>query len=125
MSGRKYTDEHEWIEIDGDVGTIGISNYAQEQLGDIVFVDLPEPGRALAQGDEAAVIESVKAASELYAPVDGEVTAANEKLGEEPGLVNSDPTGNGWFIKIKLGDPSQLEGLMDEDAYQQFISNLE
>lgn len=125
MSGRKYTDEHEWIEIDGDVGTIGISNYAQEQLGDIVFVDLPEPGRALAQGDEAAVIESVKAASELYAPVDGEVTAANEKLGEEPGLVNSDPTGNGWFIKIKLGDPSQLDGLMDEDAYQQFISNLE
>ena len=125
MSGRKYTDEHEWIEIDGEVGTIGISNYAQEQLGDIVFVDLPEPGRALVQGDEAAVIESVKAASELYAPVDGEVVASNEKLGEEPGLVNSDPTGNGWFIKVKLGDPSQLDGLMDEDAYQQFISNLE
>ncbi len=125
MSGRKYTDEHEWIEIDGEVGTIGISNYAQEQLGDIVFVDLPEPGRALAQGDEAAVIESVKAASELYAPVDGEVVSSNEKLGEEPGLVNSDPTGNGWFIKVKLGDPSQLDGLMDEDAYQQFISNLE
>lgn len=125
MSGRKYTDEHEWIEIDGDIGTIGISDYAQEQLGDIVFVELPEPGRALAQGDEAAVIESVKAASELYAPVDGEVTAANEKLGEEPGLVNSDPTGAGWFIKLKIGDPSQLDGLMDEDAYQEFISSLE
>lgn len=125
MSDRKYTDEHEWIEFDGAIGTIGISNYAQEQLGDIVFVELPEPGRTLAQGDEAAVIESVKAASELYAPVDGEVTAANEKLGEEPGLVNSDPTGNGWFIKVKLGDPSQLDGLMDEAAYQEFISNLE
>ena len=125
MSGRKYTDEHEWIEIDGAIGTVGISNYAQEQLGDIVFVELPEPGRALVQGDEAAVIESVKAASELYAPVDGEVTAANKKLGEEPGLVNSDPTGSGWFIKLKLENPSQLDGLMDEAAYLEFISNLE
>ena len=125
MSGRKYTDEHEWIEINGAIGTIGISNYAQEQLGDIVFVELPEPGRALTQGDEAAVIESVKAASELYAPVDGEVMEANDSLGEEPGLVNSDPTGAGWFIKLKLGDPSQLDGLMDEDAYQDFIKNLE
>ncbi len=125
MSGRKYTDEHEWIEIDGAIGTVGISNYAQEQLGDIVFVELPEPGRALVQGDEAAVIESVKAASELYAPVDGEVTAANKMLGEEPGLVNSDPTGSGWFIKLKLENPSQLDGLMDEAAYLEFISNLE
>lgn len=125
MSSRKYTDEHEWIDVDGDIGTVGISGYAQEQLGDIVFVDLPEPGRRLVQGDEAAVIESVKAASELYAPVDGEVVEANESLENEPGLANSDPTGAGWMIKMKIGNPSQLDGLMDEASYQQFVGSLE
>lgn len=125
MSERKYTDEHEWIAIEGDIVTVGISEYAQGQLGDIVFVELPETGCALAQGDEAAVIESVKAASELYAPIDGEVAAVNDKLGDEPGLVNSEPTGDGWFIKLKVTDASQLDGLMDEAAYQDFISSLE
>ena len=125
MSDRKYTDEHEWIAIDGDIVTVGISEYAQGQLGDIVFVELPPTGRALAQGDEAAVIESVKAASELYAPIDGEIAAVNDKLGDEPGLVNSEPTGEGWFIKMKMTDASQLDGLMDEAAYQDFVGSLE
>ncbi len=125
MSARKYTDEHEWIDVDGDIATIGISDYAQGQLGDIVFVELPAAGRALAQGDEAAVIESVKAASELYAPIDGEVAEVNPRLGDEPGLINSAPTGDGWFIKVKITDKSQIEGLMDESAYQDFIGTLE
>ena len=125
MAGRSYTEEHEWITVDGDVGTVGISDYAQEQLGDIVYVELPEAGRTLAQGDEAAVIESVKAASELYAPVDGEVVEVNARLAEEPGLINSDATGEGWFLKMRITDPSQLDGLMDDAAYQEFISNLE
>jgi len=125
MSDRKYTDEHEWIDIDGAIATIGISDYAQGQLGDIVFVELPEAGRSLAQGDEAAVIESVKAASELYAPIDGEVAEVNPRLGDEPGLINTQPTGDGWFIKIKISDMSQIEGLMDESAYQDFIGSLE
>jgi len=124
MSGRKYTDEHEWIEVEDGIGTVGISDYAQQQLGDIVYVELPEAGRKLAQGDEAAVIESVKAASELYAPVDGEVVAVNDKLGAEPGLVNSEPTGGGWFMRIKLADAGQLEGLMDEQAYADFVAGL-
>ena len=124
MSARKYTDEHEWIDVDGDIATIGISDYAQGQLGDIVFVELPAAGRALAQGDEAAVIESVKAASELYAPIDGEVAEVNPRLGDEPGLINSAPTGDGWFIKVKITDKSQIEGLMDESAYQDFIGTL-
>jgi glycine cleavage system H protein len=125
MSGRKYTEEHEWIEVEGTVGTIGISEYAQEQLGDIVFVELPEVGRTLAQGDEAAVIESVKAASELLAPVDGEVVEVNDKLAEEPGLINSDATGAGWFLKLTVADPAQLDGLMDDEGYQAFIAGLE
>ena len=125
MSARKYTDEHEWIDVDGDIATIGISDYAQGQLGDIVFVELPAAGRALAQGDEAAVIESVKAATALYAPIDGEVAEFNPRLGDEPGLINSAPTGDGWFIKVKITDKSQIEGLMDESAYQDFIGTLE
>ena len=125
MSGRKYTDEHEWIDVDGDLATIGISDYAQGQLGDIVFVELPEAGRALTQGDEAAVIESVKAASELYAPIDGEVAEVNPRLGDEPGLINTEPTGDGWFIKMKIADMSQIDGLMDESAYQDFVGTLE
>ena len=125
MTERKFTDEHEWIAVEGDICAVGISDYAQKQLGDIVFVELPEIGRALAQGDEAAVIESVKAASELYAPVDGEVVAVNTRLGEEPGLVNADPDGEGWFIRIRVADKNQLDGLMDADAYRAFVAALE
>ena len=125
MSDLKYTEEHEWIRLDGDSGVIGISDYAQEQLGDIVFVELPEVGKTVIQGDEAAVIESVKAASELYAPVAGEVIAVNAALSDDPSLVNSDPTGAGWFVKFKLSDASQLDGLMDEAAYKAFVDTLE
>ena len=122
MSDLKYTKEHEWIRIDGDVGTIGISNFAQEQLGDVVFVDLPEIGKSVAAGDEAAVIESVKAASELYAPVSGEIIEVNSALGDTPELVNSDPTGEGWFIKIRLSKSEELQTLMDEAAYTAFAA---
>ncbi len=125
MSDLKYTEEHEWVRLDGDAGVIGISDYAQEQLGDIVFVELPEVGKVVAQGDEAAVIESVKAASELYAPVAGEVIEVNAALSDDPSLVNSDATGEGWFVKIKLSDRSQLDGLMDEAAYKAFTDTLE
>lgn len=122
MSDLKYTEEHEWIRIEGDVGTIGISQFAQEQLGDVVFVDLPEVGRSVSPGDEAAVIESVKAASELYAPVSGEVIEVNSALADAPELVNSDPTGEGWFIKIRLSKTEELQGLMDEAAYTAFAT---
>ena len=125
MSDLKYTEEHEWVRLDGDACVIGISDYAQEQLGDIVFVELPEVGKVVTQGDEAAVIESVKAASELYAPVAGEVIEVNAALSDDPSLVNSDPTGEGWFVKIKLSDTSQLDGLMDEAAYKAFTDTLE
>ncbi len=125
MSDLKYTEEHEWVRLDGDACVIGISYYAQEQLGDIVFVELPEVGKTVAQGDEAAVIESVKAASELYAPVAGEVIEVNASLSDDPSLVNSDAAGEGWFVKIKLLDTSQLDGLMDEAAYKAFTDTLE
>ena len=121
----RYSEDHEWVRLEGDTATLGVSDFAQEQLTDIVFVELPEVGRALAQGDEAAVIESVKAASELYAPVDGEVADINMKLGDEPGLINSEPTDGGWFIKMKIADASQIDGLMDEAAYQEFVGSLE
>lgn len=125
MNERKFTDEHEWIAVDGDIGTVGVSDYAQNQLGDIVFVELPEVGRALARGEEAATIESVKAASELYAPVDGEVTAVNPRLADDPELVNSDPTGEGWFLRLRIADRGQLDGLMDGEAYRRFVASLE
>ena len=124
MSDIKFSEDHEWIQIEGDIGTIGITEYAQEQLGDVVFVELPEAGKSLAKGDEAAVVESVKAASELYAPVTGEVTEANDALAEDPATVNSDPRGGGWFFKIKIADPSELEGLMDEAAYKTYVEGL-
>ena len=124
MSDIKFSEDHEWIQIEGDIGTIGITEYAQEQLGDVVFVELPEAGKTLAKGDEAAVVESVKAASELYAPVTGEVTEANDALAEDPATVNSDPRGAGWFFKIKIADPSELEGLMDEAAYKTYVEGL-
>jgi glycine cleavage system H protein len=115
-----YTEEHEWISVDGDQATVGITDFAQGQLGDIVFVELPEAGRQVAKGGEAAVVESVKAASDVYAPVSGEITQANPALGDDPSLVNTDPEGEGWFFRLKLSDPAQLQGLMDADAYKAF-----
>ena len=121
---RYFTEDHEWIDVDGDVGTVGISDYAQGQLGDIVFVDVPEAGKSLAKGDEAAVVESVKAASDVYSPVSGSVIEGNGALADEPGLVNTDPEGEGWFFKLTLSDASQLDGLMDETAYKAFVEKL-
>ncbi len=120
MSGLKFTEDHEWIRIEGNTGTVGISNHAQEQLGDVVFVELPDIGRTVKKGDEMAVVESVKAASEVYAPVGGTVTEVNSKLEDEPGLVNASPMGDGWFVKLDLADPSEADALMDEDAYAKF-----
>ena len=124
MSVIKYTEDHEWISVDGDVATVGITNYAQEQLGDVVFVELPDEGRTVAKGDEAAVVESVKAASEIYAPVSGEITASNQALADDPAQVNSDPTGAGWFFKLKIADAGELDGLMDEAAYKSHVEGL-
>lgn len=120
MSDLKYTEDHEWVRVEGDTATIGISDFAQQQLGDVVFVELPDIGKQLKKGAEAAVIESVKAASEVYAPVGGEVVGVNQPLADNPGLVNEAPTGNGWFLKIRFADAADLEGLMDEDAYRKF-----
>ena len=120
MSDHQYSEDHEWINIDGDVGTIGISNFAQEQLGDVVFVDLPQVGAEVSKGDEIAVVESVKAASEIYAPVSGEVVAVNDVLNDAPETVNADAENTGWFFKIKLADEGELDGLMDADAYAAF-----
>jgi glycine cleavage system H protein len=123
MSEKRYTEDHEWVLIDGDSAVVGISDHAQEQLGDIVFVELPEVGKALEKGKEAAVVESVKAASEIYAPADGEVLEVNEALNDEPAKVNSDAEGDGWFFKMKLSDPSQVAALMDEAAYKDFAGD--
>jgi len=120
----KFTKDHEYIRMDGDTGTIGITAYAQEQLGDVVFVELPEIGKALTKGGEAAVVESVKAASEVYAPVSGEVVAVNDALPDAPGTVNEDPTGAGWFLKIRVTDAAELEGLMNEAQYKAFLDTL-
>jgi glycine cleavage system H protein len=124
MSELRYTKDHEWLRIDGDSATIGISPYAQEQLGDIVYVELPKAGRKVKAAEQFAVVESVKAASEVFAPVSGEVTAVNARLAEEPGLVNSAPTGDGWFVTMKIADKSELEALMDEAAYTAFVTGL-
>jgi glycine cleavage system H protein len=124
MATVKYSKDHEYIRIDGDVGTVGISHYAQEQLGDVVFVELPAPGKSFKKGDSAAVVESVKAASDIYAPVSGEVTAANPDLEGAPATVNDDPAGKGWFFKIRIANPSELDGLMDEAAYKAFLDTL-
>ena len=121
---RLYTKEHEWIDVAGDVATVGITDYAQGQLGDVVFVDLPEAGRAVTKGGEAAVVESVKAASDVYAPVSGTVTEANPALADDPSLVNSAPEGEGWFFKLTLADASELDGLMDKAAYDAFLASL-
>ncbi len=119
---RYFTQEHEWIDVDGDVATVGITDFAQGQLGDIVFVEVPEAGRAVTKGGDAAVVESVKAASDVYAPVDGTVTEGNPALADDPALVNSDPEGEGWFFRMTLADAGQLDGLMDAAAYQAFVA---
>ncbi len=119
-----YTQEHEWIRVEGDTATVGITNHAQHQLGDIVFAEAPEPGRTLNKGDEAAVVESVKAASDVYSPVSGEVLEANQAIADEPALINTDPEGEGWFFKLRLTDPSELDGLMDEASYREWSSKL-
>jgi len=121
---KKYTEDHEWISLDGDIATVGISNYAQEQLGDVVFVEVPEVGADMGKGDELAVVESVKAASEVYAPVAGEITEVNGELEDNPSMVNDDSEGTGWFAKLKVSDASQLDDLMDEAAYQDYVKGL-
>ncbi|MBK1622676.1 glycine cleavage system protein GcvH [Afifella marina] len=120
----RYSKEHEWVRLDGDTATIGITPFAAEQLGDVVFVELPEKGKTIAKGDEVAVVESVKAASEVYAPVSGEVTDANAALEDAPQTVNEAPEGDGWFFRVKLSDKSELDGLMDEAAYKAFCEEL-
>ena len=119
-----FTKEHEWIRVEGDTATVGISNHAQEQLGDIVFAEVPEAGRRLNKGQEAAVVESVKAASDVYAPVSGEVIEGNVNVAEDPALINSDPEGAGWFFRLKLDNPSELDGLMDEASYRDWVQTL-
>ena len=122
MSATRFTRDHEWVRPEGDVAVIGITDYAQSQLGDVVYVELPELGRKVVRGNEAAIVESAKAASEVYAPVSGEVVAVNESIVGDPARVNADAMGEGWFIKLRLADPAELDGLMDEAAYRAFIA---
>ena len=124
MAEVKFSEEHEWISVDGEIGTVGITPYAQEQLGDVVFVDVPAAGRKIAKGESVAVVESVKAASDIYSPVSGEVIEANAALADTPGDVNTEPMGKGWFFKVKLSDKGELAGLMDEAAYDAFVKGL-
>jgi glycine cleavage system H protein len=119
-----FTREHEWIRVEGDVATVGISDHAQTALGDIVFAEVPEAGKMLAKGQEAAVVESVKAASDVYSPVAGEVVEGNAALGDDPELINRDPEGEGWFFKLRLDDPGEVDGLMDEAAYREWVQTL-
>jgi glycine cleavage system H protein len=119
-----FTREHEWVRVEGDTATVCISNHAQEALGDIVFAEVPEAGRRVTKGQEAAVVESVKAASDVYAPVSGEVVEGNQAVADDPALINSDPEGAGWFFKLKLDDPGELDGLMDDAAYRAWVKTL-
>ncbi|HET7709058.1 MAG TPA: glycine cleavage system protein GcvH [Sphingomicrobium sp.] len=119
-----FTREHEWIRVEGDTATVGISDHAQAALGDIVFAEVPEAGKSLAKGQEAAVVESVKAASDVYAPVGGEVIEGNAAIADDPALINRDPEGEGWFFKLKLADAGELEGLMDEASYRDWVKEL-
>jgi glycine cleavage system H protein len=119
-----FTKEHEWIRVEGNSATVGISSHAQEQLGDIVFAEVPQAGRSLRKGEEAAVVESVKAASDVYSPITGSVIEGNQAVADDPALVNNDPEGAGWFFKIEVTNPSELEGLMDEGAYREWIKTL-
>jgi len=123
MSTFRFTRDHEWVRLDGDLAIVGITDYAQSQLGDVVYVELPEIGHRVEKGKEAAVVESVKAASEVYAPVSGEVAEINEMLTTDPATVNADPMGDGWFIKLRLDDPKELDSLMDEEGYRRFIED--
>jgi glycine cleavage system H protein len=123
MSDTRYTKEHEWVRVDGAIATVGISDHAQEQLGDVVFVELPEVGRAVSQNAAMAVVESVKAASDVYAPISGKVVEANAALSDDPALVNGDAEGAGWFCKIEIAKPAELDGLMDADAYRAFVES--
>ena len=125
MSQTRFTKDHEWIRVEGDIGTVGITDYAQHALGDIVFVETPTPGAALTKGAEAAVVESVKAASEVYAPVSGTVTEGNAALEEKPALVNESPEAEGWFFKLRLADAGQLAELMDQAAYEAYLKTLD
>jgi glycine cleavage system H protein len=125
MASIRYTNDHEWIRLDGDVGTVGISDYAQTQLGDVVYVELPAVGKKIGKGDEAAIVESVKAASEVYAPVAGEVVAVNTELEGAPATVNEDAEGRGWFLKLKVADTSAVEALMDEEQYKAFLETIQ
>jgi glycine cleavage system H protein len=120
----RYTKDHEYIRVEGDAGIVGITDYAQSQLGDVVFVELPSVGKTVKKGDEAAVVESVKAASEIYAPVSGEVVEVNSDLEASPGTVNEDPAGRGWFMKIRIADQGELDGLLTEEQYQDFVKSL-
>ncbi|MBO31595.1 MAG: glycine cleavage system protein GcvH [Rhodospirillales bacterium] len=124
MATLKFTQDHEWLSIAGDEAVVGITEYAQAQLGDIVFVELPETGKSFAKGDEAAVVESVKAAAEVYAPLSGEIADTNSSLDDDPGLVNSEAETGGWFFKLKFSDQTELDGLMDADGYKAFIADL-
>jgi glycine cleavage system H protein len=121
----RYTNDHEWVRVEGDTAIVGISDYAQEQLGDVVFVELPDVGKSFAQNDDAAVVESVKAASEIYAPISGEILAVNDSLEDAPETLNSDPTGDGWMFKISIADAGEIDALMDEAAYKKFVEGLE
>ncbi len=125
MSARRYTEDHEWVLLEGGTVSVGISDHAQEQLGDVVYVDLPEAGAVFAEGAEIATVESVKAASEIYAPLAGEVVEVNGALNDDPSLVNSDPFGNGWFFKIKIADADAVAKLMDENAYKEYVESLQ
>ncbi len=124
MADVYYTKDHEWVRVEGDIGTIGVSDHAQSQLGDVVFVELPEVGRQIAQGEQAAVVESVKAASEVYAPVSGEVVERNGRLDQDHRLVNEAAEGDGWFFKLRLKDPAEVEALMDRAAYESYVGTL-
>ena len=123
MSTYRFTRDHEWVRLDGDLAIVGITDYAQSQLGDVVYVELPEIGHRVEKGKEAAVVESVKAASEVYAPVSGEVAQVNDMLTADPARVNADPMGEGWFLKLRLAHPRELDGLLDEDAYKRFVED--
>lgn len=125
MSSKRFTKDHEWISVEGDIGTVGISDYAQHALGDVVFVEVPDAGRNLSKGAEAAVVESVKAASEVYSPVSGTVTAGNSAIVDQPGLVNEAAEGAAWFFKLKLANPAELNDLMDQAAYDAYLKTLE
>ena len=119
----KFTDDHEWLRIEGDTAVVGITDFAQGQLGDLVFIELPPVGKQFKKGDAAAVVESVKVASDVYSPIDGEIVEVNEAIVKEPQLVNTDPMGKGWFFKLKIGAPDQLAGMKDEKQYQEFVSS--